>query len=81
MWSIIIDCSGSYGLAFIMNQKSKNKIYKLGIVDDITEFKFYNQPDPGTKDKQKPRYESRKMVLDQAQKSRLKNSRNFLEWL
>ena len=33
----------------------------------MTEFKFYNQPDPGTKDKKKPRYESRKMALNQEQ--------------
>ena len=47
----------------------------------MTEFKFYNQLDPGTKDKKKPRYESKKMVLNQAQKIRLKNSSYILEWL
>ena len=31
---MIIDHSGSNGLAFIKNQKWKNKIYKLGKVDD-----------------------------------------------
>ena len=46
-----------------------------------TELTFYSQLDPATKDKKKPRYESRKMVLDQAQKIRLKISRNILEWL
>ena len=30
----------------------------------ITEFKFYNQADLGSKDKKKPKYESRKMVLN-----------------
>ena len=44
LWSIIIYHSGSYGLAFIVNQKWKNKVYKLGKVD--AEFKFYNQLDP-----------------------------------
>ena len=34
LWSIIIYHSGSYGLAFIENQKWKNKVYKLGKVDD-----------------------------------------------
>ena len=38
----------------------------------MTEIKFYNQLGPRTKDKnsydKKPRYESRKMVLDQVQK-------------
>ena len=43
----------------------------------MTEFKFYNQLDPGTK----PRYESKKMVLNQVQKIRLKNSSYILEWL
>ena len=47
----------------------------------MTEFKFYNQLDPGTKDKKKPRYESKKMVLNQVQKIRLKNSSYILEWL
>ena len=46
----------------------------------MAEFKFYNQLDPGTKD-QKPKYESKKMVLNQAQKIRLKNSSYILEWL
>ena len=47
----------------------------------MTEFKSFNQLDPGTKVKKKPRYESEKMVLNQAQKIRLKNIRNILEWL
>ena len=47
----------------------------------MTEFKFYNQLDPGTKGQKKPRYESKKMVLNQAQKIRLKNSSYILEWL
>ena len=39
----------------------------------MTEMIFFNQLGPGTKDKniamdKKPRYESRKMVLDQVQK-------------
>ena len=33
----------------------------------MTEFKFCNWLDTGTKDKMKPSYESRKMVLNQAQ--------------
>ena len=40
----------------------------------MAELKFYNQLDPGKKDQKKPRYESKKMVLNQAQKIRLKNS-------
>ena len=40
----------------------------------MTEFKFYNQLDPETKDKNMPRYESKKMVLNQVQKIWLKNS-------
>ena len=47
----------------------------------MTEFKFYNQLDPGTKDQKKPKYESKKMILNQAQKIRLKNSSYILEWL
>ena len=33
----------------------------------MKEFKFYSLLDPGTKDKKEPRYESRKMVLNQSQ--------------
>ena len=47
----------------------------------MTEFKFYNQLDPGTKDQKKPIYESKKMILNQAQKIRLKHSSYILEWL
>ena len=47
----------------------------------MTEFKFYNQLDPGKKDQKKPRYESKKMVLNQGQKIRLTNSSYILEWL
>ena len=47
----------------------------------MAELKFYNQLDPGKKDQKKPRYESKKMVLNQAQKIRLKNSSYILEWL
>ena len=47
----------------------------------MTEFKFYNQLEPGTKDKKKPRYESKNMVLNQAQRIRLENSNYILEWL
>ena len=47
----------------------------------MTKFKFYNLLDTGKKDKKKPRYESKKMVLNQAQKIRLKNSSYILEWL
>ena len=47
----------------------------------MTEFKFYNQLDPGTKDQKKPKYESKKMILNQAQKIRLKHSSYILEWL
>ena len=31
----------------------------------MAEFKFYNQSNQGKKDKENPRYESRKMVLNQ----------------
>ena len=47
----------------------------------MAELKFYNQLDAGKKDQKKPRYESKKMVLNQAQKIRLKNSSYVLEWL
>ena len=47
----------------------------------MTEFKFYNQLEQGTKDKKKPRYESKNMVLNQAQRIRLENSNYILEWL
>ena len=47
----------------------------------MTEFKFYNQLDPGKKDRKKPGYESKKMVLNEAQKIRLTNSSYILEWL
>ena len=62
--------SGSYGLAFIMNQKWKSKIYKLGKLNDRNQIL---QPARSRNKRQKymdkkPRYESRKMVLDQAQK-------------
>ena len=46
----------------------------------MTEFKF-NQLDPGTKDKKKPRYESKRMALNQVQKIRLKNISYIFEWL
>ena len=79
MWSIIIDHSGSYGLAFFVNQKWKNKIYKLGKVDG--RIQILQPARSRNKDKKKHRYDSEKMVLDQVQKIRLKNSRNILEWL
>ena len=40
----------------------------------MTEFKFYNQLDPGTRDK-------KKKALNQAEKVGLKNSSYILEWL
>ena len=54
-----------YGLEFIVNKKLKNKIYKLGKVDD--RIPVLQLLDPGVKSKRKPIYESRKMVLNQAQ--------------
>ena len=56
------------------------------------EFKFYNQLDPGPKDKKKSKYESRDMVLNQAQDQTEKQQKKFrvainldlaknLEWL
>ena len=62
--------SGSYGLVFIVNQKWKSKIYKLGKVNDRNQIL---QPARSRNKRQKdmnkkPRYESRKMVLDQALK-------------
>ena len=47
----------------------------------MTDFEFYKQLDSERKDKKKPRYESKKTVLNQAQKIRLKNSSYILEWL
>ena len=62
--------SGSYGLVFIDNQKWKNKIHKLGKVNGRNQIL---QPAKPRNKRQKymdkkPRYESRKMVLVQAQK-------------
>ena len=62
--------SGSYGLAFTVNRKWKSKIYKRGKVNDKNQIL---QPARSRNKRQKymdkkPRYESRKMVLDQAQK-------------
>ena len=47
----------------------------------MTDFEFYKQLDPETKDKMKPRYESKNMVLNQAHKIRLNNSSYILGWL
>ena len=49
-YSQIVDHCGIYGLAFIVNQKWKNKVYRSS-GKSMTEFKFYNQLDPG-----KPRW-------------------------
>ena len=54
-----------YGLEFIVNKKWKNKIYKLGKGDD--RILVLQLLDPGVKSKRKLIYESRKMVLNQAQ--------------
>ena len=48
------------GVAFAMNKKWKNRIYKLGNVDDRIPVL---QLDPGVKSKKNPIYESKKMVL------------------
>ena len=61
-YSQIADHSFSYGLAFIVNQKWKNKVYKLGKVDYRIQFL------------QPARSRKTEMVLNQAQKIRLKNS-------
>ena len=45
----------------------------------MTKFIFYNQLDPGTKDKKKPRYESRKMVLKLELGSRLTEKQKYFE--
>ena len=62
--------SGHCGPAFIVYQKWKSKIYKLGKLDDRNQIL---QPARSRKKRQKDidkklRYESRKMVLDQALK-------------
>ena len=62
-YSQIADHSFSYELAFIVNQKWKNKVYKLGKVDYRIQFL------------QPARSRKTEMVLNQAQKIRLKNSR------
>ena len=67
--SQVVDHSGSYGLAFIVNQKWKNMVYKLGKVDERTQIL------------QPARSRKTEMVLNQAQKIRLKNSSCILEWL
>ena len=43
-----------YGLAFIVNKKWRNNIYKLGKIDDRSR----------SKSKKQPMYESSKMVLN-----------------
>ena len=50
-----------YGLEFIVNKKWKNKIYKLGKVDE--RIPVLQLLDPGVKNKRKPIYESRKIVF------------------
>ena len=82
--------SGSYGLAFIVNQKWKSKIHKLEKVDDSNPIlQPARSRDKRQKDMdKKPRYESRKMVLDQAQRffiffmdSNIQKSQNlFVNW-
>ena len=70
---------GSYGLAFIVHQKWKNKICKLGKVDDKIQIL-----QPARSRNKRPKETEiciKKMVLNQAQKIRLKNSSYILEWL
>ena len=61
---------GSCGPAFIVNQEWKSKIYKLGKLDDRNQIL---EPARSRNKRQKdmdkkPRYGSRKMILDQALK-------------
>ena len=65
------------GVAFAMNKKWKNRIYKLGNVDDRIPVL---QLDPGVKSKKNPIYESKKMVLKPGSRLDWKNSRNILGW-
>ena len=51
-----------YGFIFIVNQKWKNKVFKLGKVNG--RIQIIQLTNPGAKT---PRYESKKMVLNQAQ--------------
>ena len=63
------------GLAFIVNQKWKNQIEKLGKVDDkIPILQLTRSKSKKTK---KPRYESRKMVLNQTQDQTEKQQKYF----
>ena len=61
---------GSCGLEFIVNPKWKSKIYKLGKLDGSNQIlQPARSRDKRQKDMDKKlRYESRKMVLDQALK-------------
>ena len=52
-------------IQFILNQRWKSKIYKLDKVND--RMSILQQLDWGIKSKKKLRYESRKMVWNQAQ--------------
>ena len=62
--------SGSYGLVFIVNQKWKNKIHKLGKVNGRNQILQPAKPRNKRQkymDKKPRNEESRKMVLVQAQ--------------
>ena len=77
IWSRIIDHSVSW-LSFIVDQKWKNKIYKLGKVDDRIRI-LQPARSRNKRQEKKPRYESKKMVYKQAQKIGLKNCTYILE--
>ena len=59
------------GLAFIVNRKWNNKIYKLGKLNDRIPVLGLATSRSENKAKTKPRYESRNMVLYQKLDSKL----------
>ena len=61
------------------SKNGKARFTSLG--KSTAEFKYYNQLDPGTKDKKKPICESRRMALNRTQEDQTENGRNILEWL
>ena len=79
-----MDHSGSYVsccflVSCIVNGKRRNKIYKPGKVDD--RIQILQSARSRNKRQKEPRYESRNVALNHAQKVTLKNSRFILEWL
>ena len=67
-----------YSLAFLVNQKWKVKIYKLGKGDRIPVLQLTRSRN---KTKKKRDMNRGRWILNQAKNIRLKNSRNILGWI